>query len=74
MEIHCVICGQRTDTKKEDVIVTASWILEETLKKNNVNHEGPFPRVCMICSKCWNDVIKNKPEDKSCFWIYNKEI
>jgi|GEM_PF-5979612 len=74
MDVQCAICGGSADTKKEEITVTTGWVLNEVAKTNNVNHEGAFPRVSMICPKCWKNVLKNKPEDKSCFWTYNKDI
>jgi NAD-dependent SIR2 family protein deacetylase len=74
VDVQCAVCGQNIDTKKEEVTVTTDWLLEETVKMNVVQHEGSFPRVSMVCTKCWKDVLKKKPEDKSFFWTYNKEI
>ena len=74
MDVQCTVCGRTADTKKEAVTVTTGWVLEEVVKMNDVNHEGSFPRVSMICSKCWNSVLRKKPEDKTSFWTYNKEI
>ena len=74
MEVQCVVCGRSVDTKKEEVTVTTGWVLDEAAKINEVKHEGSFPRVSMICAKCWRGVIKEKPEEKNCFWTYNKEI
>ena len=74
MDVQCAVCGKAADTKKEEVTVTTGWVLDETAKMNSVNHEGAFPRVSMICPKCWKNTLKKKPEDKTAFWVYNKEI
>jgi hypothetical protein len=74
MDIQCAVCGKSFDTKKEEITVTTDWILEEAAKMNNVSNSGSFPRVAMVCSNCWNSVLKNKPGDKSCYWVYNSEI
>ncbi len=74
MDVQCAVCRRTVDTKKEEVTVTTNWILEEAVKMSGVQHEGSFPRVSMVCAKCWKNVLKKKPEDKSCYWTYNKEI
>ena len=74
MDIQCAICGKSVDTKTEEVNVTTDWLLEETVKMNNIQHKGSFPKVSMICQKCWKNNLKKKPEDPSCFWTYNQEI
>ena len=74
MDVQCAVCGKSFDTRKEEITVTTDWILEEAVKLNSVKHPGSFPRVAMVCSHCWNSILKKKPGDESCYWVYNSEI
>ncbi len=70
----CAVCGEATDSSKDNVMVTVGWILERIAKDNSIDHKGQYPRVSMICKNCWDKRLKNKPEGTDYFWIYSKDI
>jgi len=74
MNVSCVLCERQIDTKNEEVAVTVSWVLNDLVKRNNVKFEKNAPRVVKICKKCWDNVLKNKPEGSDYYWFFNKGV
>ncbi len=72
--ISCFHCERPVDTKKETLTMTISWLYDDLCKENNIVDNKHPPRVLGLCSKCWNNVFKNKPNLKDWYWEYNKNI
>ena len=73
MILSCVLCNNQMDSKKEKVIVTVKWIMEELLKLNDIKHTG-FQRVVNICNDCWENKLKKKPDKEDYFWTFSKKM
>ena len=74
MNVSCTLCDKQIDTRNEEVTVTVSWVFSDLIKRNNIKFEKSTPRVVKICKKCWEDVLKDKPEGTDYFWLFNKAI
>jgi len=74
MIVSCIFCDRQIETKNEDVVVTVDWIYKELIGKNNLQTNKNISRIVKICTKCWENSIKDKPKGNDYYWLFNKSI
>lgn len=72
--IPCFLCEKPVDTKKDKLMVTVSWVYEDLLKLNDLKSDKSAPRVVSVCSNCWDNKLKKKPDLKDKYWVHHKEV
>lgn len=74
MIVPCTLCDKQMDTKNEEAIVTVGWVYSDLLKRNNIKSNKSIPRVVKLCKKCWEEALKDKPQEDNYHWSFNKTI